>query len=243
MDTDDVAAADAVPARGVGRPKGTGSQRIYEAIRQRILRLDLPPGMNVDEIAIGQEFGVSRTPVREALIRLAGDGLVQILPNRGARVSPLDLTETPEMLEALDLCLRVTTRWAALRRTAEDVEAMRTHCKAWIKAARRKDVFGMSEANNHLRNRHLVAMYRALQPGFLRLSLTLLSVAITHERDHDAYYRRLDDEHRNITDLIARGDVEAADAATRQHIGLMRERTMKYMQNNLAASMPYDRLT
>lgn len=232
-----------------GRPKGTGSQRIYEVIRQRILRLELLPGANIDEMAVAAEFKVSRTPVREALIRLETDGLVNILPNRGARVSPLDFTEIPELLEALELCLRVTTRWAAVRRTAPDLDAMRAHCKTWAQCARERDFVGMSEANNRFHmaiaeashNRHLINLYRGLQPGFLRTSLALLSTAAVQERDYQKYYKRVDDEHAHLIDLIAAGDVEAADESATEHASLMRERTARYMQSRIEA-VPLDNL-
>ena len=233
-----------------GRPKSTSSQRIYEVIRQRILRLELLPGANIDEIALVEEFGVSRTPVREALIRLSTDGLVQILPNIGAHVSPLDFTEIPELMEALELCMRATTRWAAVRRSQTDLDAMRAHCAEWLKCSREKDFVGMSEANNrfHLaiaeasRNRHLAGMYKSLQPGFLRTSLTLLSTSMSQERDYQKYNKRVDDEHIHLINLIASGDVEGADGAAIQHATLMRERLARHIQVATASNVPLDNL-
>ncbi len=227
-----------VPLRR-GRPKGTGSQQVYEIVRRRILRLQVRPGVSIDEMALTKEFKLSRTPVREALIRLETDGLVEILPNRGARVRPLDLTEIPELFEALELCLRVTTRWAAARRTDADLEAMRAHAASWARCLSQRDFIGMSEANNHFHmaiaeashNRYLVNLYRALQPGFLRTSLALLSTADVQERDSQRYYKRVNDEHARLIGLIAAGDVEGADAMATEHGGLMRERTAKYMQS------------
>jgi DNA-binding GntR family transcriptional regulator len=171
----------------IGRPKGTGSQRIYEVLRERILALEMSPGSGIDESALVGEFGVSRTPVREALIRLSTDGLVTLLPNRGASVSPLDIDEIPELLEAMELCLRVTSRWAAIRRTDVDLVAMRDQQTALAKASQRDDYVAMSEANSafHLaiarsaRNRHFIKLYRGLLPQYHRLSLSLLSSAKT----------------------------------------------------------------
>lgn len=224
-----------------GRPKGTGSQRIYDVLRQRILHLTLLPGADIDEMVLVEEFKVSRTPVREALIRLATDGLVNILPNRGARVSPLDFTEIPELLEALELCLRVTARWAAVRRTPTDLHAMREHCNEWAQRAKQKDVIGMSEANNRLHmaiaeashNRHLISMYRGLQPAFLRTSLALLSSAAAQDRHYQRYYKEVDDEHNRLIEVIEAGDVDAADNEAIKHSNLMRERTAQYMQSRL----------
>src|SRR5216684_1398013 len=63
-----------------GRPKGTGTQHVYSQVREDIIGLRLPPGSDLDEAGLEQRFGVSRTPVREALIRLASDGLIVLLP-------------------------------------------------------------------------------------------------------------------------------------------------------------------
>src|SRR5262245_59247774 len=76
-----------------GRPKGTGTQRVYRDVRDDIIALRLSPGADLDEASLEQRFGVSRTPVCEALIRLASEGLITLLPNRGARVAQIDISE------------------------------------------------------------------------------------------------------------------------------------------------------
>jgi DNA-binding GntR family transcriptional regulator len=241
-----VVKANAEKSRRLGRPKGTGSQRAYETLRRRILRLELPPGADIDEKALVQELRISRTPVREALIRLSTDGLVHVQPNRGARVSPLDIHEIPELLEALELCMRLTTRWAALRRSADDLAAMRVHCQSWAKAAKALDFHGMSEANNRFHmaiaqasgNRHLAGMYRGLLPGFLRLTHALLSAAPMQSKQYRAYFNRVDAEHRRIIDVVASGDAEAADALGREHADLMRERVAGYFNSPIARATP-----
>ncbi len=215
-------------------------------LRRRILRLELPPGADIDENALVRELGISRTPVREALIRLSTDGLVRVQPNRGARVSPLGIDEIPELLEALELCMRITTRWAAVRRSDADLATMQTHCQAWSKAAKAMDFHGMSEANNRFHmaiaeasgNRHLASMYRALLPGFLRLTYTLLSAAPLQGKAFRSYFNRVDQEHRNIVEIIAKGDASAADEVGRQHASLMRERVAAYVNSSMVNATP-----
>ncbi len=83
----------APPPRQSRRAKGTGTTYVYQRLREGILSLDYVPGANLDEAQLVESFGLSRTPVREALIRLAADGLVVLLPNRGRRwrrsISPI----------------------------------------------------------------------------------------------------------------------------------------------------------
>src|SRR3546814_16225391 len=92
------------PPRGA---KGTSVRHAYDAIRSRIVSLDLTPGADLDEVRLVRDLGLSRTPVREALVRLAAEGLVVMLPNRTARVAPLGLQDVKEHLEAFELVQRI----------------------------------------------------------------------------------------------------------------------------------------
>lgn len=67
------------------------------------MELALPPGSPLDEVRLSQQFVMSRTPIREALVRLAADGLVTTLPNRSTIVSPIDFERLPVYFEALSL--------------------------------------------------------------------------------------------------------------------------------------------
>ena len=75
--------------------RGSGVQTVYEQLRQSIVSLELPPGSALDEVRLSQQFGLSRTPVREALVRLMGDGLVTLLSNRTTIVAPIDFGKLP----------------------------------------------------------------------------------------------------------------------------------------------------
>ena len=87
--------------------KGSGWRTVYESLRRDILSLELRPGQLLDETSLADRFNLSRSPVREALIRLSGDDLVTILPNRSTIVSPLEISSIPKYVEALDLAQRI----------------------------------------------------------------------------------------------------------------------------------------
>jgi DNA-binding GntR family transcriptional regulator len=92
------------------------------ALRNEILHLALKPGAKLDEMGLVRKFGISRTPVREALIRLASEGLVFLLPNRGAQVAPLDLVDIAHYFEALELLQCAVNHW---RRGVEPMKIWR----------------------------------------------------------------------------------------------------------------------
>lgn len=102
---------------GAGAPKDLS---VYDRIRADILSLGLAPGRDLDEKTLAAQYGVSRTPIREALIRLSADGLIEFSPSRGARVSSLILPNLPRYLETLDLNQRALARIGALRALPND---------------------------------------------------------------------------------------------------------------------------
>src|SRR6185295_9881124 len=91
----------------------TSVLQVYEYIKERILSLEFPPGMNLANVDFSH-LAVSRTPVREALIKLAHEGLVTLHQNRGAWVSEITLSDVRQFFEALDVAQRMVTRLAAL---------------------------------------------------------------------------------------------------------------------------------
>src|SRR3982751_3435625 len=99
-------AKPAAKPRAAAKPSGTrvralGSQVVYSALRQAIIDLELDPGSALDEVSLSAQFRMSRTPIREALVRLAGEGLVTTLPNRTTIVTPIDFVRLPLYFDTL----------------------------------------------------------------------------------------------------------------------------------------------
>lgn len=235
------------PARKpAGRPKGTGTQRVYEQVRDNILRLRLKPGADLDEGSLEAEFGVSRTPVREALIRLASEGLITLLPNRGARVAPLDIADIAPMFEALELAQRVTLRWCAERRSPEDVTAIAAASDAFNDAAVAEDFAAMGEANRAFHtaigsacaNRFIADFYEGQLANSLRLARLAFAETPLDADDQSRYYAEVIRQHEAMVAAIRDGDGEAADALARDHVALFRERVMRYLERSGAGELP-----
>lgn len=232
----------------VGRPKGTGTQRVYEKVRDDILRLRLRPGADLDEATLEKAYGVSRTPVREALIRLASEDLITLLPNRGARVAPLDIADIPLMFEALELAQRVTLRWCAERRTGADLAAIAACGDAFNDAAVAEDFTGMGEANRAFHtaigvachNRFISDFYESQLANSLRLARLAFAETLADADDQSRYYGEVIRQHGAMIEAIRAGDGEAADALARDHVALFRERVMRYLDRSSAGSFPLD---
>ena len=98
---------------------------IYSRLKNRIVLLEYEPGQVLREKDLIEEFGVSRTPVREALIRLETEGLVRIVPNQGTFVSEISFQQLRDVFEIRSFLVRLTGQLAAARITEEELRQMR----------------------------------------------------------------------------------------------------------------------
>jgi DNA-binding GntR family transcriptional regulator len=108
-------AALAKSARGRSRAGGSLTERAYRALEEQIVTLKIPPGTVVSEALLGQRLGIGRTPIREALWRLARERLVTIFPHRGIIVSEIDLKLQLRLLELRRVVERLVASRAAKR--------------------------------------------------------------------------------------------------------------------------------
>lgn len=225
--------------QGVRSGRGQGAERVYQTLRQDILRLELEPSSLLDEVRLGARFNLSRSPVREALIRLAGEGLVQTLPNKSTLVAPLKVEEFSAYLDALDLVQRVTARLAAKLRSARDLEEIRRCQKAFEESVAKADVLEMIETNQlfHLsishaaKNRYLLEFHsRLLDEGrrFLRLYFRSFN---------DVLPAKFLDEHQGIIDAIAAGDEIRAEKSAQEHTLQFGERFLNYLSQRHTAGI------
>lgn len=203
----------------VARKRGSGAKLVHDMLRDEILDLRLAPGSPLDEVQLAERFEMSRTPIREALVRLAGEGLVATLPNRTSAVSGIDLLSLSAFLDAITLMYRVTTRLAAEHRREDDLELLREHQAAFAKAVAAGDALAMIAAN---RDFHATIADACANPYFAALCHKLLDEG---RRLLRLYYRSFDDrlpqeqvdEHDMIIAAIERGDAEAADRLAALH--------------------------
>jgi DNA-binding GntR family transcriptional regulator len=220
--------------------RGAGAQTVYDQLRLAIVNLDLPPGSPLDEMRLSQQFALSRTPVREALVRLAADGLVAMLPNRSTVVAPIDFEKLPVYFEALTLMYRVTTRAAAQRRSAADLVAIRRHQAAYVEAVERSDATAMIGTN---RDFHLAIASAGRNSYFTGLFSRLLDEGRRLLRLY--YYAPLDDhlprkyvdEHDAIIGAIEKGDAELCDKLAAAHAAQIVRQIQSYIARDVTAPM------
>jgi DNA-binding GntR family transcriptional regulator len=220
--------------------KGAGWKSVYDVLRQDILSLALAPGVLLDEMGLSRRFGFSRSPIREALIRLAGEGLVVNLPNRTTIVAPVDIAQFPAYVDALDIAQRVCTRLAAQLRTDADLEAITAAQAEFVDAVASKDHLAMSETNKNFhmaiaaagKNSHMAGFYeRLLNEGRRILHLHFDYI----ERTRDG--RLLTDEHEEMIEAIRARDVEQADLLAHDHTRQLRDNFLDFLKTNYAGTV------
>ncbi len=209
-----------------------GVRYAYETIRDEILELTLEPGQLLDETSLAERFGMSRSPVREALIRLAGEEMVVTLANRSTIVAPIDVQTFPKYVEALDIAQRMNTRLAAELRTDADLLAIAARQRGFVAAVGSGRHLAMSEANKafHMaiatagRNPYLASFYeRLLNQGRRMLHLHFRYLEAGNEG------HLLTDEHDAMLAAIHDRDVERADTLAHQHTRQFRDNFVTFM--------------
>lgn len=223
----------------VRRAKGTNTAWLYERLRRAILSLSVQPGENLEEKELVERFGISRTPVREALIRLASDGLVVLLPNRGARVAAVELSDFPRYVEAYDLIQRAATRLAAVRREHDDVEKIKAAQDRFEKATVKQEPLEMTQYNRDYHaaigdashNHYLASQYKHLLDQGMRMLRIPFAYDPSSDDGLNSHLNKIIVEHRSITQCIENKDAPNAERCAHDHTKLFQSRCLQYLQD------------
>jgi DNA-binding GntR family transcriptional regulator len=193
-------------------------QQAYYLLRDRIVTLRLQPGSLVNERELMDELGLGRTPIREALQRLADDGLVEVFPRRGIYVGPVDVGDLGAISEIRVELEGFVSRLAAERRSDPDRQAILSLLAELDALDGEPD----EQQLIHLDQRIHRLIYRAARNPFLEAALDryyvhalrLWFLALDRvERLEDAVQ-----EHRDLLVAVASGDAAAAESHARDHV-------------------------
>jgi DNA-binding GntR family transcriptional regulator len=213
--------AEAKGLLGVLEPSGLGAaslaDRAYHAIRGMIVSLDLRPGAVIDERALMDRLGIGRTPTREALRRLAQEGLVEVYPRRGMFVTSVEIRDLASLAEVRSVLESNAARLAAERATGEDRDAL-------------ESLLGELGSRTDLDARELMALderihrqvYRSAHNPFLEstleeyyvLALRIWYLALDQARELEQAVLG----HRELLEAIRDGDGDRAEETMRSHV-------------------------
>jgi DNA-binding GntR family transcriptional regulator len=206
-----------------GRKAGTVSRTVdaaYADLLEFLQSGELGPGDRLGEVELAERFGVSRTPVREALQRLAAQGLVEISPNRGARVVSWSLQEMREIYDLRAMLEGKGAEWAATRMAEDQIDQLDRLCDEMESLAERPspDSAQISRLNTQL---HGKVLESAASP---RLTSTLAAIVQpplivgTFRQYTPEFLARSMSHHRELAAAIRGRDPEWAGNTMRTHI-------------------------
>lgn len=191
---------------------------VFNTLRKAILTGELKPGERLMEIHLANKLGVSRTPIREAIHMLELEGLVTMIPRRGAVVSQITekgINDVLEVRKALDvLCAQL----ACNRITAEGIAALKAACDSFEEAVASGDIKQITEADVKLHdiiakatgNDKLIQLLNNLSEQMYRYRFEYIKDFEQHAK--------LIEEHRALYESIKKGNEVAAAQAARTHI-------------------------
>lgn len=185
------------------------------------------------------KYGVSRSPVREAFIRLSAEGLINTLPNKNTQVAPLNIEDFPQYIDALDLIQRAVTRLAATLRTKDDIEDIIAKNEIFKKAVRLHDALAMIDANRefHLaiskaaRNKHFTFIYQRLLDEGRRI------LRIYYKSYNDTPPTEMVDTHELMIKAIIDKEVDLAEKLAHKHSQKLSDSFILYLSKRLTSDI------
>ena len=191
---------------------------VFNTLRQAILKGELEPGERLLEVHLADRLGVSRTPIREAIRKLELEGLVKMVPRKGAEVASISEKSLRDVLEVRRALEELAMSLACQRMSGEEVTKLRRANHAFAEAIRRKSLIDITERDVDFHeiiyqatgNQRLVQIISNLREQMYRYRLEYI-------KDEK---KRLDlvREHEQIIKALAARDVRAGQEAARSHI-------------------------
>jgi DNA-binding GntR family transcriptional regulator len=219
------------------RPRGTTSEQVEQSLRTAVLSLDFAPGEFIDKKAVCARLGVSMFPVSEALARLAVEGLVEVLPQRGTRVSRIHLPVIREFMLIRQALEELVAATAAHRLPPAALDVLRDNLQAQEQAVARKDPLEFHSLDLVFHNTLVVALELPRIAAMIEVSRTNIDRArrlLSSPRRHTVTLM----EHREVLHALEARDAEAARRAMRTHLEAVMEELERVSGQNPAIFTP-----
>lgn len=205
---------------------------VFESIREAILDGRLKPGERVMEVQLAEKLGVSRTPVREAIRKLELEGLLEMVPRKGAYVAEFSLKDILDVLEVRSSLEGLASSLAAVRITEEELNLLKEKAIEFKKCVQNNDIQGMIEKDAEFheiilhaaKNKKLTAIIEGLREQLQRFRTTYFT-----EYNMTTYLAR---EHQSVLDAIENKDSKAASKHAIQHIENMKKYIVSCVKDN-----------
>lgn len=211
-------------AESVSAARPLKTQSAYDMLKRLIVTLELPPGSYIEEREMVERFGIGRTPIREAMLRLSHEGVIVHTPRRGVRVSDLSILDLQEMFEARTCIEPLLTARAAERATPADIRLLEDMLTEAESSVIRDDVGATVDRDYEFHmavttissNRYYTSMAQQVYTSMLRY----WHVSYNGLSDFQSSFGH----HRLLLEAITSGDPALAGSRAIEHIEIFRTR-------------------
>ena len=205
---------------------------VFETLREAILKGVLAPGQHLMEMQLAFQLGVSRTPVREAIRMLELEGLVVMIPRKGARVAAISEKSLVDVLEVRRALEELSVRLACTRIERRDLEKLDLVNQKFIRACQTDDIVQIAQIDEHF---HEIIYQAAGNAKLLQLLSQMQNQMYRYRVEYIKMRERrqvLVEEHRKIIHALAKKDGDAAAEAIHKHISHQEQYVMSMIQSN-----------
>jgi DNA-binding GntR family transcriptional regulator len=202
---------------------GTQTERLADEIAASVLSGDFPPGLRLDEHMLAERFGVSRTPVREALRQLASTGLIEIKPRRGATVASATSAQMDTLFGAMAEIEATCSRLAAMSMTPIERRRLQSLHESMAEIVARDDRDGFASANLTFHTLIYAGAHNEIITEFATGLRRRLAPFRKAQFRTEGRLPRSQEEHGNVVRAILAGDAQAAHSAMFHHMSLVEE--------------------
>lgn len=191
---------------------------VFNTLRQAILRGELKPGERLMEIKLANKLGVSRTPIREAIRKLELEGLVLMIPRKGAEVADITEKSLMDVLEVRKALEELSVQLTCDRITKEEICELKQAAEDFKETLKSRDITEIAEADVHFhdviynatKNQKLIQLLNNLHEQMYRYRIEYLK--------NEEFHPKLLQEHEEIISRISKGEKEAAARIVCKHI-------------------------
>ncbi|MCF6248961.1 MAG: GntR family transcriptional regulator [Desulfobacula sp.] len=218
-------------------PKQPLAVTAYETIVRKIICLEYQPSQHLEENQLVEELGIGRTPIREALVRLHGEKMVESHPKRGVIVRPITLQNTKAMFESMEIIELGMVKIALKKDCSNYIKKMKSSHKQVEKAIAANDVFEIVEANHEFhmnfakcsQNEFLIRAVADVRSEAKRLSYLSYDNIIDPKRPIESHYMSVFKEHEQMIECLIEKKETRLKELIEKHIRTFKQRIIIFM--------------
>jgi DNA-binding GntR family transcriptional regulator len=221
------------------------SLKAYNLLKEKIITLDFGPGAPLDEKKIEKEFGLGRTPLREAILKLEADNLVDVFPGKGTYVKQITLKGVRDLLQALLAMERAAIELTILNITLEQIAEIRSIGEKIKESIRKRDPLNITNFNSQFHrliakasdNEYLSTYIQKIRVEEQRLAFLCFSKEVSATYPLKEHFVQVIQQHSNIITYIEKRDAQRLGEELVNHNRLFQRRIFGYLESYLSGEV------